>query len=258
MHKSWIGDLFLGVEKAQAEVKPNTPSKSIVELLDEIHADKKLSTAAHWDDGNMIRDGILQRAPEEMIHYASQYTVGPDELDEKMAEMINAVAYFTGAAQRPSKQIKFDFFLMHSLNCSIFFPVFMKQTWLSKEDRARLLSWKVWADLVQYASKRSPDLLLDEVRDYKPKIPGNSWEPLFKRGREILEDGHCPKLIRALAHGQSVSAPYEDKDSFRIKGDMWLQLAHMGMDSCEDGGENWVRSAGFDEAWESFGPRTQW
>ena len=88
-HSGWIGDFFLSAEKAAAS---NDNSKSLVDLLDEIHADKKLSTAAGWDDSNKIRDGILVRAPEEMIGYASQFKVRENELEVKTAEMINAAS----------------------------------------------------------------------------------------------------------------------------------------------------------------------
>ena len=83
-----MGKFFLPAEKAAASEKN---SKGLVELLHDIHADKKLSTAAHWDDGNKIRDGIFVRAPDEMIKYASQYKVREDELEEKTAEMTNSV-----------------------------------------------------------------------------------------------------------------------------------------------------------------------
>lgn len=86
-HDIWISEFFQGAEKA---AKGKKSSKSMVELLDEIRADQKLSTAAHWDDGNKIRDGIMKRAPEEMIKYASQWIVEADQLEEKTAEMINA------------------------------------------------------------------------------------------------------------------------------------------------------------------------
>lgn len=80
-------------------------NKTIPQLLDEIRGDKKLSTAAEWDDGNKIRDGILARARGEMINYASQWTVGKGELEAKTAQMINSAIYFTAAAQRPPKQV---------------------------------------------------------------------------------------------------------------------------------------------------------
>lgn len=86
-HDIWIAAFLQEAEKA---AKGKRSSKSMVELLDEIRADQKLSTAAHWDDGNKIRDGIMKRAPDEMIKYASQWIVEPDQLEEKTAEMINA------------------------------------------------------------------------------------------------------------------------------------------------------------------------
>lgn len=72
IHDTWTGDYLLAAEKAAAE-SPDTPSKSMKEILDLIHADKKLSTAAYWEDGNKIRDGILKRAKEEMLSYAIQW-----------------------------------------------------------------------------------------------------------------------------------------------------------------------------------------
>ena len=60
--------------------------------------------AAHWEDGNKIRDGLLVRAPEEMIKYASSWTVSEGDLEKKTVEMINTAIYFTAAAQRPPKQ----------------------------------------------------------------------------------------------------------------------------------------------------------
>ena len=62
----------------------------MVELLDKTRADTKLSNAAHWDDANKIRDGIMVRAPDEMIDIASQWKVGPGAVIEKTAEMTNA------------------------------------------------------------------------------------------------------------------------------------------------------------------------
>ena len=88
VHDDWIAPYMLGAEKA---AEGTGKGKSIVELLDEIRADKNLSEAAHWDDGNKIRDGIMVRAGEEMIKHASQWKVGKGELTEKNAEMTNAV-----------------------------------------------------------------------------------------------------------------------------------------------------------------------
>jgi hypothetical protein len=92
VHDSWIGPFLLGAEKA---AETTGKGKNMVNLLDDIRADKNLSEAAHWDDGNKIRDGIMVRAPDEAIKYASQWKVGKHELVEKNAEMTNAVGTST-------------------------------------------------------------------------------------------------------------------------------------------------------------------
>lgn len=93
VHDNWMAPFFLDAEKAAnaSGAKPQD-TKTIVQLLDEIRADKKLSSAAHWKDGNKIRDGILKRAPDEMLKYASQYVIDESQLEEKTAEMINAAS----------------------------------------------------------------------------------------------------------------------------------------------------------------------
>ena len=89
VHDGWIASFLRGAEKAANDIG-NPTTKSLVGLLDDIRADKKLSTAAHWEDGNKIRDGILGRAKDEMLKYASQWSVSADQLEEKTAEMTNA------------------------------------------------------------------------------------------------------------------------------------------------------------------------
>lgn len=73
--------------------KPGT--KTLLQILQDAIADEKLARSAHWSDANKIRDGILQRAPEEMIKYASQFTVSPDQLEEKVAELVNFVGEYS-------------------------------------------------------------------------------------------------------------------------------------------------------------------
>lgn len=92
VHDSWIGPFLLGAEEA---AETTGKGKNMVNLLDEIRADKNLSEAAHWDDGNKIRDGIMVRAPDEAVKHASQWKVGKHELVEKNAEMTNAVGTST-------------------------------------------------------------------------------------------------------------------------------------------------------------------
>ena len=261
----WMKPMLFDAEKAAAARKEKDEKpKSLVKLLDEIHDDEMLRAAPHWEDANKIRDGILKRAPERMIHYLSQFWIeltSEQELERKAAEMINAAVYYTTGAQRPPKIVKFDFFFMHCVNCSIFFSTFLRQDWLKAEDKARLLEWKARTDLAMYASRKCPDILVGEVVNYNPKVPpkdeNRPWAEIFERIKRKDDDGHSAKFVRALAHGKDFCRKYElpGADEFRMKGDMWDKAGHMVIDSVEDSGATWARSVGFDEAWSDFTDR---
>lgn len=256
VHQNWISPYLLKTDAAST----STSTKTLPQLIDEIRADKKLSMAAHWEDGNKIRDGILVRAPDEMISYAKQWTVSEDQLEEKTAEMITTAIYFTAAAQKPPKQVKIDFYYMHCVNCSIFFPTFNAQSWLSPASKVRLLKFKAYIDLAMYASRRSPPLLLNEISTYVPKKleKGDAeWPGLFQRLFEFKDDGHAIKLGRAVRNGELVSKRWEKKGAEwdRVKGFMWEKIGNMVADSVEDTGKTWARSVGFEEAWTEYKDR---
>ncbi|KAH8805934.1 hypothetical protein F5884DRAFT_823493 [Xylogone sp. PMI_703] len=257
VHDDWIKNALLPAEQAaKSQSKPS--NKTLLQLLEEIAADKKLSTSAHWEDGNKIRDGVLKRAPEEMIKYASQWTVPEAELEKKTVEMIDTAIYFTSTAQHPPKQVKFDFYFMHCVNSSIFFPSFNAQPWIPTAAKIRLLEWKGRIDLVMYASRRCPRLLEDEIVNYDPRPADNAevgWPGVYHRLFIFPDDGHAIKLARAVRNGELMSKKYDKEKWCKIHGDTWLKIGNMVVDSIEDTGDNWARSVGFEEAWKGFGDR---
>ncbi|TGZ79500.1 hypothetical protein EX30DRAFT_342371 [Ascodesmis nigricans] len=270
-----------------------TPEKevTIVELLEEMRGNEKLRTAARWTEGDKIK-GVLDRAPEEMIEVAAKFRVKPDQetIDRRMAESINAVAYFTHAAQRTNKPVRLDFFLMHCVTSSLFLHPLLSLPFLTLHQKASLLELKVWVDLALYASRRCPSLHLTEITNYTPKstttsdtfatypttsgragtaqektvavprTPANPWLGVIDRAMAFNEDSHVVKTVRALVNGEKVCAPYEERGEFLVKGEMWKVMAEMCVDAAEESRESgekepWVRSAGFDEAWEGYGER---
>lgn len=260
VHDNWTGKYLLRTEAA-AKSNPN-PSldTTLLELLEEIRADKKLATSAHWDDANKVRDGILVRAPEEMIRIASKWVVTPETLERKTAEMTNAAIFFTAAAQRPPKQVKFDFFYMHCTNTSIFYPTFNALSWLSTENKIRLLQWKGYVDLAIYTSRAAAPLHLSEVSLYTPsKLEAGDaeWKGIFRRLTEFEDDGHAVKLGRAVANAEKLCKPYEEDGAAVgvLNGFMWEKIGNMIVDSVEDTGATWARGAGFPEAWEGYEDR---
>ncbi|TVY90767.1 Questin oxidase [Lachnellula willkommii] len=258
-HDKWTGEFLLAAGKA-ANANPTSSPKTFVQLLDEIREDKKLSTAAEWDDGNKIRDGILVRAPKEMMNYATQWVVTPENLEQKTAEMINSSIYFTAAAQHPPKQVKFDFYFMHCVNSSIFFQTFNELSWISTADKVRLLQWKGYLDLAMYASRRSPPLLLEEISTYVPaklEKGDGEWPGIFQRLWVLKDDGHAIKLGRAVRNGELTAEKYGDVEWAKIRGFMWEKIGNMVIDSVEDEGVTLLgaRSVGFDEAWVDYKDR---
>jgi len=104
----------MSAEKAASSQKPSNGSWSILGLLGSIRNNKALTHSAHNEDENKIRDGVLKRAGDQMIHLASQVKVRPEEVEERTAEMFNAAVFVAAAAAvaQEGKQPKFDFFLM--------------------------------------------------------------------------------------------------------------------------------------------------
>lgn len=265
-HDNWpTAFITTTAEKAEKRIQANESPRPLVDLLHEAHSTEKIRQSPHWDDGNKLRDGVLKRAMPEITDLCSQWHVQSttDDLKLKTAEMINASAYFAGAAQHSSHQkaIKWDFFYMHCVNCSIFFSAFLDRRfdgWLANETRAKLLMYKGWSDVAMYVSRGAPELFVDEITEYKPKNPSDGWREIFDRVDALPDDGHASKLVRALANGERVCQEYEDSPQakgWKIKGDMWLSMAHMAIDSVEGTTSKWARNVGFEEAWKDVPAR---
>lgn len=124
--------------------------------------------------------------------------------------------------------MKFDFFLIHGLTTCNHLLVLLDQPWISEANKARLVAYSGRLLVAVYPVVGIPKLHLNEITDYEPKHPDDgSWKQLAKRALEVPDDGHTSKVIRALMHGQKLWQPYEDRDSFMVKGDMWQKIAHM-------------------------------
>ena len=98
LHAAYLAPYFAACESKAAERERNGAAPAdLPDLLDAIRADEKLRTAAHWDDDNKLRDGIIARAPDEMIDIASQWRVGGTDhasLEKACREMYDATGVF--------------------------------------------------------------------------------------------------------------------------------------------------------------------
>ncbi|KAK4204213.1 hypothetical protein QBC40DRAFT_164945 [Triangularia verruculosa] len=254
VHSDNLREFLLGAEKM---ARDGGEGEGVLGLLGEVSGNEKLRTSARFKDGNKIRDGVLVRAKEEMIKLAARVRVKEGEVEEKTAEMFNAAVYIAAGAavvMEGKKVPKFDFFLMHHVNAAPFFVSVNKMGSVSERTKRRLLEWKIRMDLLQYVARGCPELRLERLEHYQPKSPekGKTVEEAVARLHGFGDDGHAIKLGRATVVCRNISRPYEQKETFRVKGELWEKICHLIVDSVEAPGEHWVRSAGFEEAWKDI------
>lgn len=111
VHKNQLGPFFDEAERRGRSAR--TPMPPFTDLIEEIRGNEKLLNAVQMKDPNKVLDGILKRAPEEMLEVASKVKITPDELGDRTAEMFHGNVYVAGnAALKPGKETRWDFFLM--------------------------------------------------------------------------------------------------------------------------------------------------
>jgi hypothetical protein len=251
-----ISKILFGSEAvADTQDHPEKP-KSLVELLSEVRNNKTIYEAPRWEERwNRMRNGIMDRASGELAPIAAQFRIRPEDLERRTAEMISAATYIAAASQRPGRKRKIDFFLMHAVTSSIFFTVLIKQDWIKLEDRIRLVEWKGRLDLAFYAFCHCPILYKEAITEYYDDYTKNmNWTELYAAVNKEHDDGHVAKFVRALRNGENAVKPYEDGDSsdyFPVKGEMWVKIARMALNSTRDLRTEfkWIQGTGFDEAW---------
>jgi hypothetical protein len=280
VHDDWPR-LFLFPVEEYVQGTPETPARSMLEILDQLHHDPAIKNAVQMSDPlNKISDGLLAKARENLIPYLAQYRVQPtaNTLQTHMVDMVHSCAYMVGAAQHPGKVEALDFVLLHALTLSVFYQAFLAQDWITSENKARLLHFKAWGDMVMYAGCGCPELCAERVTEYVPKQPSHGWKQLAHRACVYEDDGHISKVVRALLHAESLPDP---RTGFPLLKADFQKIAHLGLDSVErmlepgqykvpakiqkEVGEEmgqaediirvmvrWVRWCGVSGAWEEF------
>jgi len=260
----YIDEYFRRAETLAAEKGAAIPRKPLSTIYREVRANDAIRTAPRLPDGPWkVRDGVLGRALEEIVPLAAQFRVDPtaEDVERATAEMINCAAWTCGGCQKPGKEAKIDFFLMHNVTASLMLSVICRQPWIKIEDKARMVEHKARLDLVWYAASAAPEIGEDYLRDYEPKVSkGWDWRRLYEAVNEHHDDGHVAKFVRACKHGEEACERFEREegaaDSFPVRGGEWLRLAQMCYDSTHmfvDGQKKWIWGAGFGPMWKDVG-----
>ncbi len=115
VHAGDIGGFLLDAEQAANGAEERGKGEGVMELVEAVRRDGKLSGAARYGDANKVRDGVLVRARGEMVALAARVRVRPEEVGERTAEMFDAAVFVAAGAALVKEGVKvpkFDFFLM--------------------------------------------------------------------------------------------------------------------------------------------------
>ncbi|OAA51985.1 hypothetical protein NOR_00578 [Metarhizium rileyi] len=277
----WEQPAIMASGLAQAAVHGN-PLKSFFDLVDEAarKADQagvaehrvglsdtcenlrsthdELSRTATWHDGDgRLYNAVLgrDRGLASAVALCAQMRVREQDLDERTAETLHHAAYVVASTSwKPPYIPKFDFFLIHCLNSSMFLLALdKKKKCIPTSTRVRLTEHKMRYDIVQYIARGVPPLSPSHVRNYAVEHVASRPEDLLPRYHAVVDDGHLVKVARSLLLAQQVSRPWKGKDWIRLVSDEdWINAHHMLLRGVEGQETLWVRSCGFDEAWEGF------
>lgn len=235
IHDDWPVLFLLPTEK-YLRANPDTLSQSLLSVVNDLYRDPVIFNAVKPEDPlNKISDGLLARVSEELLPHLAKFQVKPtpEDLAKKTAETIHVSAYILGAAQNPQKLEALDFVMMHMTTLSVFYPTFMKQDWISNENKKRLLEWKGWSDAVMYAGCGCPRLYPKRITNYAPKKPQDGWREIILRANAYGDDGHTSKLIRSLLNVETESEPFYGTEGFPLRKEDVFKIAHITMDSVE-------------------------
>lgn len=259
--QSGIPSCLLASAEIAAQAPANAASPSLVELFKAARDNDIIFRGPRWEDMTLkMKDGVLGRSKDVITGLVSQLRVHPEDLDRRAAESLNCSAFLAGASQRPDKSPKIDFFHMHAVTSSILLTVLLQQSWISLENKVRLVEWKGRTDILWYAASGCSALHASDISNYKAGASADlDWSQLYRAINKMHDDGHVAKFVRALKSGQDVCRRFErqNQDVMPVRGDDWLQLARMAYDSTIGLPDpaKWVWGSGFVQAWANVPPR---
>ncbi|KOS18894.1 Oxidoreductase AflY [Escovopsis weberi] len=250
-HENTRGDLLAQIERDAASAPSEASPMSMVEMIESVRRSEKLAHCARSDDKDHI-SGALERAGGEIVDLLKRVRVKPEEVDERTAEMMHAIAYVSAAtAFHPPHSPR------HHLNACLFFVSINQLPFITDDQKARLLEWKMRFFAIHYIALGAPPLDLESVMASPvPQDQSHNTiskpEQLFTRYHKIVDDGHTIKVVRALLVAQEFSKKYAGKEWIRLADDeAWLKAHGVLLRGTESGSPRWVFGVGFDDAWKN-------
>jgi len=231
-------------------------------IINEIKSDKSLDGLLTFGQHKDQVEEVKTKVPEKVKEYAKKWVVNGgsrEDVERKMKELMEIAVVLYSATSRPAKEVRLDFFLMHTLTSSLFLPFFVNN--LSPAHSARFLQAYFTMTVLYYISDNRPQFYEENVESYKSQLDyndeiSNPWMKVIER-TIAHHDEHLVKAIRSLVNGVTYLANGKDEDQLaggkHHTSRYWLNSAKMTLDSISDG-RFWEQNGiGFEEVWEGKG-----
>lgn len=91
IHPTQCHRFIFASEDAAKKMQPT--SVTLLDLAEELQNNVKLRECIRWDDGpNKLLTSIYPRCLDELASIVAKWTVAPDQLDDKLAEIMHAAS----------------------------------------------------------------------------------------------------------------------------------------------------------------------
>jgi hypothetical protein len=261
---------------------------SLFEILRQVYDSEILHPVMPYDpDANIMerfaaasQGGRLAEIRRISAKWLPSGPISPEVLAQKTQEMFWVATLLLAATSKRGRKRRLDFFLMHTLNASIFFPSIL-HTITRAQSRLKLL--KAYLPvlliiiLIRGRPRIDPELIMTFSATPHPPtspavtspmepqaLPSNPWTAIINSAFHA-PDAHTVKAIRALFYaakqyglikpGDVVGAERTHKGIEKLDGTVFIRAAGVVMDTMGwvDHGQpagSWDTSAlGWDEAW---------
>ncbi|KAG6048549.1 hypothetical protein E4U39_007270 [Claviceps sp. Clav50 group G5] len=257
VHDNSLGNFFDEVDaavEAHDQSGAEVPHRYLSRVCEEISSsDSPLRNAAEWKDSDSLFEGVLGKTLKEAVQLAASLRVKEQDVDERTAEMLHHNAYVSAASsQYPPHVPRYDFFLIHSLNASLFF-LSLDKPFIPVSGRIRLLEHKMRYDMLQYIARGCPLIRMSTIRECNTHVKQEAKLPvdLLPTLQNIVDDGHVVKVVRSLLLAEETSSEWEGSRWMRLSSvEDWLQAHRMLLRGVQGQNDKWIYGAGFPSAWK--------
>jgi hypothetical protein len=191
---------------------PQFPSKTALEIFQNIHSDSQLPIYDTPGVNNL--ELTVKNYSEQIFSHYNQWTINQEDLPKSIEELFDLTVYLYGATHK-SNEIEFDFFLLHLLTSMHAMRIIYSHLNNPEIFEHILLQFFYFA-IVIYISQLRPEINEQLIYDYKIDNEKSNWNYVIDRtlNTKLIDDAHAVKVIRALRDAEKI---YGNKNGLYLK-----------------------------------------